>query len=411
MQQVIGLLAMGGADLINAMAEKAADNPNIEISLPVAMPAPSVEAPLAGQITLGDHLRGQLPFLLAQAGDAAIAEALIAALDDRGFVALPLAQIAKECRTTQGRVETVLSALHRAEPTGVFARSLPECLALQLRERGQMSPEMDLLLQKLELIADGRLAELAAHCGTSRQALTVMMSQIRDLNPRPNAGFFHQPMRLRLPDLILSREANGWAATLNPDAQPKIHLRAINMDAGQGDARGQHREARQLQRALAMRNRTLMALGQFLAVHQQDFLTHGARCLRPLTRRMAAHAVGVHESTISRIVANCAVQTPSGIMTLRAFFSGPAGNAEAEGPLSAHAVETQIAGRICAEDPARPYSDTSLAAWLGAQGVQVSRRTVGNYRTRAGYPDKASRRRLAETRALGQPGKADLRAR
>lgn len=395
MQQVIGLLSLGGADLLSAIAEKAADNPALDMRLPTTTGPAQVHYDPEGAITLGDHIRAQLPYLLPRSQDAPIAEALIAALNVYGFVEIPLVQIAYECRTSTDRVETVLSALQCGEPTGIFARSLSDCLALQLRERGEMSTEMTALLDGLELIAEGRLTELAAHCSVDQPALARMIAQIRALNPRPAAGFQSTPVQVRVPDLVVQSGDDGLSVMLNPDAQPKLRLLAPDGPYAQA----QHREARQLQRALAMRNRTVLALGRFLIAHQQGFLTQAATCLRPLTRRMAAQALGVHSSTIGRIVAHCALQTPDGIVPMCALFSGVAGPAHSASDISADAVQTAIARRIAAEDPTRPVSDTSLAAWLAAQGMPLSRRTVGNHRARAGFPDKASRRRLADMRS------------
>ena len=324
MQQVIGLLSLGGTDLLAAIAEKAADNPALDISLPADAARATVAHDPEAAVTLVDHIRAQLPFLLTRAEDAPIAEALIGGLDARGFVAVPLSQIAQECRIPAHRVETVLDALQCCDPTGLFARSLAECLALQLRDRGQMSSEMALMLQRLEWIAQGKLTELAAHCGVDQQALGVMIARIRALDPRPAAGFHCAPLHLRVPDLLVRPGDDGWNVALHPDAQPKLRLLAIN----DTHAPWQHREARQLQRALAMRNRTVLGLGRFVIEHQQDFLADADACLRPLTRLMAARALGVHGSTIGRIVAHCAMQTPRGIMPLHAFFSAATGAAD-----------------------------------------------------------------------------------
>lgn len=398
MRHLIGFLGMSNAEIAEAVALQAADNPLLEVRFAPAGAGGSAGADMAAVAVAPDlhaHVMAQLPSLLPDAAAAPLALALLGALDASGFVSQPLAQIAATCGCAPARAEAVLKALQRAEPTGLFARALPECLELQLREQELWSPAFAALVANLPLVAEGRFTDLAGLCGLDDAALAAHLKTLRGLDPRPAGPFSHRPAPTRIPDLVVQpAPEGGWAVTLNPDTLPVIRLRA----AAIGPLGGAHRrvalrEAQQLQRVLDMRNRSLLALGQRLAQQQPDFLARGVAHLRPLTMRAVAADLALHESTVGRMANTAAMQTGLGVVPLRAFFGHAPSRGDVTAELAAPAIAARIADRIAREDPQQPFSDPQIADWLQGQGVAISRRTVAKYRAAAGIADKATRRR------------------
>lgn len=387
-RRAIGFLSLTNSDLTELLREAASDNPVLRLRLPPMAEAPETEA--QGP-SLSAHVLAQMPHLVPRATDQTVALALAEALDAAGFVTAPLEQIAARLGCSVPRVTQVLSALQRIEPRGLFARSLTECLALQLAETGPVGAEMQRVLDHLPVLAEGGMAALAAQTGLSAARLTPHLAQLRGLDPRPAAQFAQGPALTRVPDLIFTFEAGGWQARLNPETLPQAWLdTALAGAAPRGSALSQSRQqARLLLRALEKRNRALLLLGAVLARTQAGFLARGVAALQPLTMRQVAQEIGMHESSVGRMVNSGSAATPAGTVALRDFFGGRA--SRGDGTASAAAVTAQLCALIAAETAV--LSDAALSAALGAAGMRVSRRVVAKYRAQAGIPPAHLRRR------------------
>lgn len=382
--RAIGLLGLSNLDLGESLREAAAENPFLRLELPRAAALEDVEIADEGPSLIA-HVLECLPGLVPAPADRAVALALAEALDAQGFLATPTPAIAARLGLPPARVEAVLAQLQRIEPRGLFARSLAECLALQLAEEGPIAPEMRRVLEALPALAEGGPAALARATGLPPDMLAPLLAQLRGLSPRPAAGFATPPARARIADLVFAPEGTGWAVRLNRETAPRLTLAAIT-----GPAR-ERRAAQALIAAVERRNAALLALGTALAREQPGFLRDGPAALRPLTRRAVAAAIGLHESTVSRMVAAGSAETPRGTEPLAAFFGRAV--AQAENAEAGPAVIARIRALVGAEHPSAPLTDGALAEALAQAGITVSRRVVAKLRARAGIPPRALRRR------------------
>ena len=393
LHRAIGFLELSNLDLARHLDDVAGDNPCLRLYLPRTHGDLAVEVASPGPSLIG-HILERLPFLVPKDGDRQIAAHFIDALEPSGFLGLSAEEIAAQAGCSEAQAERVLGALQQIEPSGLFARSLGECLALQMSAAGEPpEPAMRRLLAALPAFASGGLAGLARACGLSEQDAAVMMTRLRLLNPRPAAGFFFDPAPTRVADLIFEPDGGDWVARLNPETLPRLSLiEAGPIDRGSRSARA-YRAARGVIAALERRNAALLAVGQVLAREQAGFLRSGPGALRPLTKRAVAAEIGMHESSVGRMVNAGSAETPMGTVALNRFFCRAARlTGEMRPKLGAPAIARRIAQMIAAEAPARPMSDGQIADALSAEGVTVSRRVVARLRTEAGIGNRTFRR-------------------
>lgn len=321
-----------------------------------------------------------------------IALGLTEALEPSGWLGRPLAMIAGECSASVPEVEAVLARLQTLDPPGIFARTLAECLELQLRDAGQMDGVMKLLLANLPLLASGDTARLSRLCGADEAGILLRFRRIRALNPKPGADFISgRGATLREPDLLAEPGENGgWRVSLNRSALPSVEIRS-----GPGAKTGNRSQARALQNLVAARNATLLAVASEIASRQAAALHHGPAALLPLRMAEVAEALELHESTISRVVAGASLDTPRGTWWLRQMFGGAVGGSTgAEGAgQSAAAIRARLAELVRQEDPRRPLSDQAIAEALAQGGILIARRTAAKYREAEGIPPAPRRRR------------------
>ncbi|RYI96564.1 MAG: RNA polymerase sigma-54 factor, partial [Acetobacteraceae bacterium] len=307
---------------------------------------------------------------------------LAEALEPSGWIGQTLPSIAAKLGVAVPAVESVLRQLQdRAEPTGLFARNLAECLRLQAQDAEELDRPMQVLLGRLDLLAKGELDRIARDAGLELSDLRQAFSRLRGYDPKPGAGFEVSAAPVREPDLIAEKGAAGWIVSLNRSALPSVSV-------AEGRAKGRA-EARALIRMIEGRNATLLSVGQEVLTRQTAALEEGLGALAPMTMADVASAVGVHESTISRVVAGTAVDTPRGTWWLRALFT----QAAREGGLAAGALRDRLARLVAEEDPEHPLSDEALALALAEIGGPVARRTVAKYRTMLNLPPAHRRRR------------------
>lgn len=366
---------------------------------------------VAGQISLRDHLNQQIPFALSTASDQLLASVLVDHLDEAGYLRADLAEISSRLGLPRDAVEKVLSTLQTLEPAGVFARSLSECLAIQLRQRDRYDPAMAVLVDNLELLAKRDFATLKKICGVDEEDLIDMLSEIRKLNPKPGSSFEHAVSESVTPDIVVRADGNGgWRVELNPDALPRVLVNHSYMAAVRPgmakDAPDQAfmseclQNANWLTRSLDQRAKTITKVAAEIVRQQSAFLDHGVDHLRPLNLKTIADAIKMHESTVSRVTTNKYMMTPRGLFELKYFFSVSIASAEGGDSHSAEAVRHRIRALIAQESPDAVLSDDDIVDQLKASGVELARRTVAKYRESMNIASSVQRRR--EKRAMAK---------
>ncbi|MBB4130485.1 RNA polymerase sigma-54 factor [Xanthomonas campestris] len=360
--------------------------------------------------TLADHLLWQLHLSPLSPRDRQIGALLIDALDEDGYLREPLSAIletlALGAAVDEAEVLTVLHQIQRFDPVGVGARTLGECLALQLAVLDPAIPGRELALQivagPLERLPRAGVAGLAHELKRSAADVEQAVQLVRSLDPRPGKqiGDLAQDTYV-VPDCVIWRQHGVWRASLAGRSQPKvtIHRGYENLirSCGESDAgylRGQLQEARWLLKSLEARGETLLRVVRCLLRHQAGFLEFGAQALRPLTLREIAGELGLHESTISRAIARKYVRTPRGTIALRAFFASGI-DTDSGGEASSTAIQAMIRRLIEAENPRKPLSDAKLADLLKTSGIPVARRTVAKYREAMNISASHERVRIA----------------
>ena len=366
-----------------------------------------IEDTLAGEKGLRRRLEEQIGADVADPDERLVCRYLIESLDDAGYFTGDLFEIARNLGCGRARVESALARLQKCEPAGVAARSLRECLALQLAERGRLDAPMARALDNLDLVARRDLAALAARCGVDEDAAVRLVREIRSLNPKPGAAFDSEPVQVAIPDVRVRRRRGEWEVALNPAALPRLLVNrrygalADRRGAGADDrawVRRRLESANWLLRALDRRAATILEVATELVRRQGEFLRHGPRRLEPLTMREVADRVGLHESTVSRVAGGKFIDTPRGVFAFRYFFSAAVPGADGRSSHAAEAVRQRIRELIDAEPPSRALSDDNLAALLRESGIDVARRTIAKYRESLNIPSSVQRRRRKSAR-------------
>ena len=372
---------------------------------PAAGDGPSLEERLASRPGLREHLRAQLGQARAGGGLRLVARYLVEELDGDGYLRADLGEIAARLGIASAEAEAALALLQGCDPTGVGARSLGECLSLQLRERGRFDPAMQALIDNLELLARGEWKRLRAVCGVDAEDLADMVQELRRLDPRPCAGFGAVEPETLVPDILLRRTTwGGWHLELNPETLPRVLLdRDYAAEIGARDDAETRRylgdcmaSANWLIRSLDQRARTILKIASEIVRHQQRFFDEGIAGLRPLNLRTVAEAVGMHESTASRVTSNKYIATERGIFELKFFFTNALGGGT--GDVAAESVRHRIRAMVDAEPPAAVLSDDEIVDRLRAEGVEIARRTVAKYRKSLNIPSSIDRRRQKSLR-------------
>ncbi len=362
-----------------------------------------LEARLCSRKSLREHLLEQVGLLGLDDTARAIAAHLVARLDADGYLREPVEEIAAQLGVREREVENVLAVLQGLEPAGVCARNLAECFRLQLADMGELSRSMETLLDNLELLARREFEKLATLCGVAPGELPAMAERLRRLDPRPGAALGAPEPQVVVADVIVRAAPDGsWLVELNGETLPRVlvnnQYRAIVAGGGmrERDKVFIHdcaQRASWLVKSLDQRARTILAVAREIVRRQDGFLLHGVRALKPLTLKQVAEAVDMHESTISRVVANKHMATPRGILPMRYFFSAAIAASGGEEAVSAEAVRQRIRELIEAEPPQAVLSDDAIVAALRREGIEIARRTVAKYREAMGIPSSVRRRR------------------
>lgn len=366
---------------------------------------PELEAMLAQTASLAEHLETQLDLATADSRLRAIGGHLIHTLNEAGYLTEDLAEIAARLDVTPDEVESALRLIQAFEPSGIGARNLAECLEIQLREQNRLDPAMQILLSHLDLVARQDFAALRRLCGVDQDDLAEMLAEIRRLEPKPGLAFTPARIDVLVPDVLVRTAPDGaLSVELNPDTLPRILLnrsyyaevsKLVRKDEDKIFLSECLQTASWLTRSLDQRAKTILKVATEIVRHQEDFFREGIAALRPLTLKRVAEAIGMHESTVSRVAANKAFGTARGTYPMKFFFSAATG----EGGHSAKAVRYRIRQLIDAESAGDVLSDEAIARTLKAEGIEVARRTVAKYREALRIPSSTDRRRRRKLKA------------
>ncbi|MEH6565712.1 MAG: RNA polymerase factor sigma-54 [Halopseudomonas sp.] len=359
--------------------------------------------------TLQSHLEWQLNLIPMSETDYEIATALIDGINADGYLEESLedilASMPAELEVELDEVEMVLHRIQQFEPVGVGARDLRECLLLQLRQLPADTPMLEqatrVIRDHLELLGSRDFSQLMRRSKLKEDQLRDAVALIQTLNPRPGGEIASGEPEYVIPDVIVRKDNNRWLVELNQESVPKVRVngqyasmvRRADSSEDNTYLRNHLQEARWFIKSLQSRNETLMKVATQIVEHQRGFLEQGEEAMKPLVLHDIAEAVGMHESTISRVTTQKFMHTPRGIFELKYFFSSHVGTSEG-GEFSSTAIRALIKKLVAAENPKKPLSDSKIAGLLEEQGIEVARRTIAKYRESLNIAPSSERKRL-----------------
>ncbi|MBB3911701.1 RNA polymerase factor sigma-54 [Sphingomonas desiccabilis] len=351
--------------------------------------------------SLADHLLAQAGTMLS--GPALfVAQQLIDQIDECGYLTGSLLDVANRLGVALAEVEAVLATIQTFDPTGVGARSLAECLALQAKEADRYDPCMARLIANLDLVARGALPQLRRLCEVDDEDLADMIRELRGYDPKPGCRFGGERAPAVVPDLFVAPRGAGWAVEINGATLPRLLVNRayyVELSGGRQDKASRAwlseclASANWLVKALDQRQRTIIKVAAEIVKQQEGFFRKGVAHLRPLTLRQVAEAIEMHESTVSRVTSNKYLSCARGLFELKYFFTSAIQAADGGEAVSAAAVKNAIKTLIAAEDPRKILSDDTLVELLNAKGFDIARRTVAKYREAMGIGSSVQRRR------------------
>jgi len=360
--------------------------------------------------SLHDHLQWQMQLTPFSDTDMIIAEAIIDAINDDGFLGMDVEEIHKELpEGLEIELDEVTAVLHRIQyfdPPGVGARDLRESLLLQLKQLTVDTPlkdaAIDLIQNHFDLLANRDYPQLLRRLKIEEDELKAIIATIQSLNPRPGSQITASKPEYIVPDVIVRKKKGKWKVELNPDAAPRLRInphyasliKQVNNSSDTNYLKNHLQEARWFIKSLASRNETLLKVASCIVERQRAFLEYGEEAMKALVLHDIAEAVEMHESTISRVTTKKYMHTPRGIYELKYFFSSHVSTSDG-GECSATAIRALIKKLVSAETPDKPLSDSKLASILSDQGINVARRTVAKYREAMSIPPSNERKRLA----------------
>jgi RNA polymerase sigma-54 factor len=363
----------------------------------------NLEAYVSSEVSLRDHLVTQMQVAISDPVDRLIAHHLIDMIDEAGYLSADLEGLAEKLGCSRDQIEAVLSILQTFDPVGVCARTLAECLALQLKERNRYDPVIARLLDNLGLLAERNLPRLRKAIGVDMDELAEMIAEIKQLSPKPGLQFGSVQLQTVVPDVLVRPASDGgWIVELNNDTLPRVLVNRSYYARVTSSARSSKdkdylvdclQTANWLAKSLDQRARTILKVSEEIVRQQDAFLTLGVRHLRPLNLKTVADAIKMHESTVSRVTSNKYIATPRGIFELKYFFTSAiasAGDGEAH---SSESVRHRIKELIDTEPASNVLSDDSIVEKLCQDGIEIARRTVAKYREAMRIPSSVQRRR------------------
>ncbi|MGI9426225.1 MAG: RNA polymerase factor sigma-54 [Hyphomicrobiaceae bacterium] len=361
------------------------------------------EAFVSSEATLKDHLVEHLQLTAVSPAELVIGRYIIDMVDDAGYIVGDLGEVSEKLNVDTALVEDVLAKLQTCDPPGLPARSLAECLTLQLKERNRYDPVIAVLLDNLDLLASHNLTQLKRAVDVSMDELAEMISELKALEPKPGLRFGSNPVQPVVPDVTVRAARDGsWIVELNNDTLPRVLVdrsyyatvtKCAQSSTDKDYLQGCLQTANWLVRSLDQRARTILRVSEEIVRQQDGFFTHGVQYLKPLNLKTVADAISMHESTISRVTSNKYMATPRGILELKYFFSSAISSADEGDSHSSEAVRYRIRNMIDAERADSVLSDDKIVDRLKTDGIDIARRTVAKYREAMRIPSSVQRRR------------------
>jgi len=367
----------------------------------------NLESFVASTVSLKDHLAEQLSHGLTDPAHRLIGHHLIDLVDEAGYLTGDVDQLAAKLGAPQAMVDDVLNRLQAFDPPGVFARTLAECLELQLKDQNRYDPQIAALLQNLPLLAARNMAGLKRAVGVDEDELADMIDEIKQLNPKPGLKFGAVHVQPIVPDILVRSASDGsWILELNSDTLPRVLVNRAYLSKVSKTTKNYLLDCLQtanwLVKSLDQRARTILRVAEEIVRQQDAFFSHGVQHLRPLNLKTVADAISMHESTVSRVTSNKYMSSPRGIFELKYFFNSAiqsAGEGEAH---SSESVRHRIKLLIDGETPRKILSDDMIVDKLKGDGVEIARRTVAKYREAMRIPSSVQRRREKQFAERGE---------
>ena len=358
------------------------------------------EQKLSAEKSLYELLDEQISTHFSTPKEQIIARRLCEFLDAAGYFRGNVEQIAATLHTTEVQIEQILAQLKNFEPAGIFAQDLAECLKIQLADLGRLDPMAESVLEHLDLLAAKKFLEIKKICALNDEDLESIISDIKSLNPKPTAHYEQTVNANIIPDVFVRRQKSGeYVVELNQMSLPRVLINQeyYHQVSGKSGAdkylRQQLSHASFLVKALHQRAETILKVSEEIVKTQRDFFEYGIEYLKPMQLRDIAEKAEVHESTVSRAVANKYMHTPKGIFELKYFFSNAAGKLDGSDNTSTLSIKHRIKELISQEQPQAILSDDNLVERLASEGIKIARRTVAKYREAMNIPTSAERKR------------------
>lgn len=364
---------------------------------------PPIENTLSTTSSLADHLEWQLSLQTDDGVQREIGRAIIGNLDDDGYLVASVDEIAAMGPWSLDEVETALRTIQDFDPVGVAARDLQECLALQLRHLGLAgTPAEAIVTDHLRLLQNHQIPELARKMNLPMEELRHHVELIRHLDPKPGLRYNTSRPEYVVPDVYVVKVEDQYVAVLNEDGLPQLRIspsyrRLLDKDHADSETRAYVRErfnaARWLIKSVEQRQKTIHKVATSIINFQRDFLDHGIEHLKPLVLRDVANDIGMHESTVSRVVTNKYMHTPQGVFEMKYFFHSGIHSSYGEA-VSSVTIKQRIRKIIEAEDPRKPLSDSKIVSILQREGLMLARRTIAKYREELKIPTSNQRKAM-----------------
>ena len=361
-----------------------------------------IEKTSQNKITLRDHLINQINLDFKNKIEKAVAIGMIDYLHPSGWFITPIFEVAEDLNIDETLILNTLLKLQKLEPSGIFSRNLSECLKYQLIENNNFNESFKILLDNLDMLPAGKIKQASKLCFVTEEKLFEMIKVIKTLNPKPAEKFIQEDILIDQPDVIVSKTQKGWRIDLNGSTLPTVNLdedyieeiNNFSLDEKSADFTSEKiGEARWLKKAVEQRNKTILRVTSEIVKKQVGFFKHGFSHMKPMILKDIAEAIGMHESTISRVTNGKLILTEWGAMSLKSFFSASIASSEEAEMHAASAVRETIKKLISKEISGKPLSDDKLAGILSKEGMDVARRTVAKYRDMLKIPSSAQRRR------------------
>ena len=359
------------------------------------------DAPAPLHATLEEELLEQVNFTFNEnESERAVATFLVGSLDSRGYLTLPVAEVARAMACSEAEVLRILAVIQGFEPAGVGARDLAECLRLQAQRQGIYDGLVAAIIDRhLDAVAAHRLKEIAAAEHVRPAEVQMAVDIVRRLNPKPGSAYGAADSAYITPDVIIRKGEKGYEVEVEEAGVPQLHISALYRQSDTFDKAtqkyiaGRLRAAAWLINSIEQRRTTIRCVVEEIVRRQTAYFEKGPAFLEPMTMKEVADTIGVHESTVSRAVANKYAELPTGVIALRSFFTARSARTDTGEDVAAAKAKSAIERFIKGEDPKKPLSDQKLCTLLKAKGIALSRRTVMKYREQLGYDSSVKRKR------------------